>query len=422
MASLLSLPREIRDHIWAYATHKEHTWSSYGFADHRKPVRSDASALQSFSSHAILQTCRRICNEVTPFLYETVCVTVVHPNQVIRWLGSIGPRNSSCIRHLVIRFTSLSLRFNKEKYVKDRMSAWDTALRSLSRLLSLTFDFEQDPNVSMIWGTFDDNMLEKEMLVDETVAGDAVAASAAAAWTNLLQPSHSKRAEAWEYQPNLSERPVTHAFIAMNEAIPPLLLHYFQTLLQLTSKSSFERNVTGLPMTFFEDSGLSLSRTYAFNEDPEKPSFAMSFGNQGRNLSNPLTTLRVMLNQLPRLLYLRVGCRNIDSSFMTSLPTQILTLDAAFTDSNPRHLATNLRIMRERCERLFTLAIAVSPLHDCDTFDGAGDICFNKFSLSRDVLELWEPFWNSLEHLKSTGVRVWEGEGPGFKRPRDTAL
>ena len=59
----------------------------------------------------------------------------------------------------------------------------------------------------------------------------------------------------------------------------------------------------------------------------------MSFGNQERNLSFPLTTLRVMLNQLPRLLYLRLGCRNIDSSFMANLPTQILTLDAAFTDS-----------------------------------------------------------------------------------------
>ena len=311
----------------------------------------------------------------------------------------------------MIRFTSLSLRYNKEKYVKDRMSAWDTALPSLTRLLSLTFDFEQDPNVSMIWGTFDDNMLGKEKLVDGTVVGNAIAASAAA-WTNLLRPSPSKKADAWDYQSNFSERPVTHAFIAMNEDIPPLLLHYFQTLLQLTSKSSLEGNVTGL----------SLARTYAFNEHPKKPSFAMSFGNQGRNLSSPLSTLRVMLNQLSRLLYLRVRCRNIDSSFLASLPTQILTLDAAFTDISPRHLVTNLRIMRERCGKLFNLAIAVSPLHDSDTLSGAGDICFNRSSLSRDVLQLWEPFWNSLEHLKSTGVRVWEGKGPGFKRPRDTAV
>ena len=92
----------------------------------------------------------------------------------------------------------------------------------------------------MIWGTFDNSMLEKEILVDGTVVGDAIAASAAAAWTNMLRPSPSKKAEAWDNQPTFSERPVTHAFIAMNEAIPPLLLHYFQALLQLRSKSSLE--------------------------------------------------------------------------------------------------------------------------------------------------------------------------------------
>lgn len=423
MPSLLSLPRELRDQIWAHASQREHTWSSYGFADYTKLAHSDANALQSVPSHAILQACRRICHEVTPFLYETVCVSVVHPNQVIRWLGSIGPRNSSCICHLVIRFTSLLLKYNEEKYVEDRMSAWAAVLRSLPKLLSLTFDFEQDPNVSMIWGTFDDNMLEREMLVNDTVVGDEIAASAAA-WTNLLKPSLSRKAEAWEYQPNLNERPVTHAFIAMDEAIPPLLLQYFQKLLQLMSNSSFERNVTGLPMKFFEDSGFYLARTYAFNEDPEKLSFALSFGKQRRNLSSPLTTLRVMLNQLPHLLYLRVGCRNIDSSFMAFLPMQIQTLDAAFTDLNPQHLATNLQIMRERCEKLFTVAIAVSPLHDRDTLDDGEDRVFNRNSISKDVLQLWEPFWTSLDHLKSTGVRVWEGEGPGFKRPKveDTAV
>ena len=88
------------------------------------------------------------------------------------------------------------------------MSAWDITLRSVTRLLSSTFDFEQDPNVSMIWGTFDENVLEKEILVNETVVGDATGASAAAAWTSFLQPSPSEWAEAWEYQPSLSERPV----------------------------------------------------------------------------------------------------------------------------------------------------------------------------------------------------------------------
>ena len=61
-------------------------------------------------------------NEVTLFLDEAVCVSVVHPFQVVCWLSSTGARDSSCIRHLVIRFTSLLLKYNKEKYVKDRMS------------------------------------------------------------------------------------------------------------------------------------------------------------------------------------------------------------------------------------------------------------------------------------------------------------
>lgn len=422
MPSLLSLPRELRDHIWAHACQRERTWSSYGFTDSTKMLPSDANAFQSVSSHAILQTCRQICYEVTPFFYETVCVSVVHPNQVIRWLRSIGARNSSCIRHLVIRFTSLRLKYNEERYVKDRTSAWDAALRSLPKLLSLTFDFEQNSNISMIWATFDDSLLEKEMLVSDTVVGDEIAASAAA-WTKLLQPSLSRKAEAWEYQPNLNERPVTHAFIAVDEAIPPLLLHYFQTLLQLTSNSSFERSVTGLPTKFFADAGFYLARTYAFNEDPENPSFSLSYGKQRRTLGSPLITLHAMLKQLPDLLYLRVGCRNVDSSFLAHLPLHLQTLDVAFTDTEPEQVAANLQSMRARCEKLFTVAIAVSPLHDRDLLDDKDEKIFNRKTVSKDVLQLWEPFWKALEHLKNTGVRVWEGEGPGFKREkiRDSA-
>ena len=139
---------------------------------------SDTNPFQSVSFHASLQTCRRICQKVTPFLCETVCVSVVHPNQAIRWLGSTGARNSSCILHLVIRFISLLLKYDEEKYVKQRMSAWDAALQSLLKLLSLTLDLEQVSKVSMIWGTFDDNMLERAMIVNDSVVSDKIAASA----------------------------------------------------------------------------------------------------------------------------------------------------------------------------------------------------------------------------------------------------
>ena len=75
----------------------------------------------------------------------------------------------------------------------------------------------------MIWGTFDDNMLQREVPVNYT---NEIAALAAA-WINLVQPNLSRMARNWEYQPNLCERPVTQAFITLDEALPPLLLQYF---------------------------------------------------------------------------------------------------------------------------------------------------------------------------------------------------
>ena len=125
-----------------------------------------------------------------------------------------------------------------------------------------------------------------------------------------------------------------------------------------------------------------------------------------------------MLEQLPDLLYLRVGCRNIDSSFLAHLPLHLQTLDVAFTDTEPGKISTNLQSMRARCQKLFTVAIAVSPLHDRELLDDKDEKTFNRQSMSKEVIQLWEPFWNALEHLKNNGVRVWEGEGPGFKREK----
>ncbi len=411
MAALLLLPRELRDQIWAYACHREDVWCSEGFTLSRQPMRTSANISKIRSLHSYLQVCRQFRNEVTPFLYQAVCINVCHPNEVIRWLGTIGARASACIRHLVVRFSSLMLKFNEERFVEDRSLAWSAALRALPRLLSLTFDFEQDPNVNIIWATLDDNML-----VHDPHVGNELAISATA-WAKRLQPSLNKDAEAWEYHPNLRQRPVTHAVMAMNEAIPPLLLQYFSKLMELSSTTSLEQNVTGLPVSFFEESGFYLARTYSFNEDSQNPSIAMSFGrNRQLQFKSPMSSLRVMLDQLPHLLYLRVGCRNIDSSFLAFVPASILTLDVAFTDKRPERIIKNLQAMRERCRSLFTLAIAVSPLHDRGLLDRSEERFFNRQSLSPKVMETWVPFWGALEAMKASGMRVWEGEGPGFKR------
>ena len=414
MAMLLRMPRELRDQIWAYACHRDDAWCSEGFTVSRQPANSYVDTSRSRSLHRYLQVCRQVRNEVTPFLYQTVCINVCHPNEVIRWLGTIGARASACIRHLVIRFSSLLLRFNEKKFVSDRILAWDAALRALPRLLSLTFDFEQDPNISMIWATLDD-----EMLIHDPHVGNELAISATA-WAKKINPSLTREVHAWEYLPtNLHQRPVTHAVMAMDEAIPPVLLQYFSKLLELSSRTSLEQHITGLPASFFEDSGFYLARAYTLNEDSQHSSIAMSFGrNRPRPFNSPMSSLRAMLDQLPRLTYLRVGCRNIDSSFLIFVPTSILTLDVAFTDEDPDSVVRNLQILKERCKGLFTLAIAVSPLHDREILDQSEERFFSRLSVSPKTRETWDPFWKILEIMKSNGLKIWEGEGPGFKRTK----
>lgn len=94
-----------------------------------------------------------------------------------------------------------------------------------------------------------------------------------------------------------------------------------------------------------------------------------------------------MLNQLPHLLYLRVACRNIDSSFLTFSPISISTLEVAFTDTSRERIVKNLRVISERCKSLFTLVIAVSPLHDRGLLDRTEEKFFNRVSLGLKILE-----------------------------------
>ena len=413
MSGFLYLPFELRNQIWAYACHRDDAWCSEGFGGSRHPTATKADTSKPRSFHSYLRVCRQACNEITPFLYQTVCINICHPNEIIRWLGTIGARNSACIRHLVIRFYSLPLKFNEVKFVEDRVKAWDAALRALPRLLSLTFDFENSPDVSMIWANLDDCVL-----LHDPHVGNELAISATA-WAKRLQQSPYGNDEDWAYKPDLQQRPVTHAVMAMDEAIPPLLLQYFSKLLELSNTTSLEQNVTGLPSSFFEKSGFYLARSYSFEEDPRRPTISMSYGRHGPSRFNShLPSLNAMLIQLPHLLYLRIGCPNIDSSFLPFVPALLLTLDVAFTDTDPERVAKNIRIMREHCKVLFTLAIAVSPLHDRDILDGRDEIFFEKGILNKKILLRWEPFWDSLDALRASKVKVWEGEGPGFKRSK----
>lgn len=64
---------------------------------------------------------------------------------------------------------------------------------------------------------------------------------------------------------------MTHTVMAMDEAIPPLLLQYFAKLLELSPKTSLEPSVSALPVDFFNESGFYLAYSYSFKEDPENP-------------------------------------------------------------------------------------------------------------------------------------------------------
>ena len=76
--------------------------------------------------------------------------------------------------------------------------------------------------------------------------------------------------------------------------------------------------------------------------------------------------------------------------------------------------------MRGICRKLFTLAVAVSPLHDrdCAGEDKKREVFFDRRFVGADVREKWEPFWKALDEIRDSKVKVWEGEGPGFKRGR----
>ena len=428
MAKLLSLPRELRDQIWVYACERDMTWSAYGFGGSRRtktpskptsweldPITTDMGypALESGSGspHSLLRICRRACEEMAPILYRICCVSLVHPNQITRWLGTIGARNSSCICHLVIRFTSLLLKYNEEKYVKDRMLAWNSTLKMLPKLNSLTFDFERDPKVSMIWATLDDDML----LSDEFVGNElAIPTTASAKQSSLTSKDRSR-----ERQPQLGQRPVTHAIIATYEAIPPLLSQYFAKLLELSAKSSLEQSVRGLPAEFFDESSYYLARTSAFDEYREHQSIAMSFGGRPQVASTLIPDLRVVFKQLPHLLYLRVGCRDIDSSFLAHVPCGVVTLDISFTDRHPPIVASRIRALRQICKCLSKLTITVSPLHDRVSLTQTGEeLPFDRMWVKKETAKEWQCFWQALGDLKDSGVRVWEKKGLDFMKWR----
>ena len=111
--------------------------------------------------------------------------------------------------------------------------------------------------------------------------------------------------------------------------------------------------------------------------------------------------------------YLRLGCRHIDSKALFQIPDlaeELVSLDLAFTDPDPDQVVMYLSHVQTRCPALYTLAIAVSPLHDRDRDDPKPEKFFNRKSVSAEVAAKWKPFWDKVDDMNASGIKVWEGE------------
>ena len=307
------------------------------------------------------------------------------PSAVPYWIHGIGAYNASFISRLTVTLFALESRLDEDSVC---LGPWLNAFKNLPNLQRLTFDYDPDQH------TLDTGSSQAKSTTETT--------------------------EIQKFSLTLRQRPISHAVLAIDEHIPSVLDLYFAKLLKLSTKISLEENITSLPRGFLPALEFQLSREYTFTEHPEKPTVTLTYtrqsGNKCQSYLDP-NHLHDVLTQLPRLLYLRLGCRHVDSSFLASVPAGLQTLDVAFTDDDPTRIARNLRLLRDRCDQLFTLAIVVSPLHDSQ-ISQAEETLTGSQTASEEATDKWEPYREAIAHLQSTGVRVWEGEGPGFRRDR----
>ena len=389
MPSLLELPQELRDAIWV----EVHSSACHGHL----PLPYD-----------ILRTSKRIQQELAPYLYQTVVFHLHRPFQALRWIHAIGPLNRSCIRRLVLKFSSI-----EAKVPLDNASdVWSSSVESLPNLETLTYEY--DPaNIKKQDST---NSIEHHPALSAHFVS-------AVSLNPKMRKGPSKHDDAdgiLSSNSSHKDRTITHAVLAIDDTIPEVLVRPVLSLLAINSSIPLEQNITGLPPGFLQEHRLRPSRTYLIIENPQRPSVTLSYRKSPTNdLSNshPPPNIPAMLSVLPRLLYLRLGCPTTNSNFLTLLPPTLQTLDVAFTDADPERVAANLNMLHQRCQQLFTFGVAVSPLHDNnDLPDGGRQI--NEGTPEReeeDTRKEWMPFWKALRDIQATGVRVWEGEGPGFK-------
>ena len=328
------LPLELRLQIWEHVVEEKkafgNSWSSVGYFSEEKQSTSQ-KFLSKTGRQSILRTSRQIFNEISPLFYHKVCIVIAYSGQTLRWLQQISPRNTACIRHLVIRYHSLLLDYNDEKLVRVRRSAWDAALRCMPALLSLTFDFNEHNDMSRRATP------DKYIVANDTVILNELAKSALA-WSRIRKPLDNSSIMNFRYRPQRTpsvsiegrQQQFNHALIALDEDIPSPLQRFFAKRLH-TDHDSLDLPVTGLPSGFFAQADYELTNTYAFNGDKaEQVSVVLTYQRLPRRpMKATLHDLEFVLTGLP-IKYLRLGSRHIDSSCLQLIPAladQIVTLE-----------------------------------------------------------------------------------------------
>lgn len=391
MPSIQELPRELREQIWSRVCEKETPPSI------------------PHSIYDLLRTSRQFRFELAPHLYESVTLCLHRPRNVLHWIHTIGTYNSSCVRRLVLRFCALDSDVGKKNH-DEALDVWSASFNVMPNLDYLVYHYEPSkpydphwyssykvtllPNLDYAWKMATPVKLPKKGILNADNYDDDV-------FEGL----------------STSSRHFTHAVLAIHEPMPEMNATSFIKLLGMNSALTLPHNITCLPQGFLADHGLHLTRTYTMIEEPSQQSAALTYCRSNPLVPNSKPNLPLIFSNLPWLLYLRLGCSDVDSSFLAFLPKGIQTLDVTFKDRNPTKVASNLKRMRDRCQKLYTLAITVSPLHDlCDLPDGGRPI--DQHSTGEANKSEWEPFWEALRFVQSTGVKVWEGEGPGYNKRR----
>ena len=388
-SQLLNLPRELREEIWSFVCHKDAP--SFGH-----------------SAYDLLRTCEQLRRELAPYLYESVTLYVRDNSQMLHWVAVVGTYNSSCIRRLVLRCAALDFSRLRGEELDKAFDIWSSSLAVMLNLCYLIYHYEPSKPYEPRWWKSERPIapLKRNTNIDLMAVPQLT----------MKGPLDTSNYEDDTLQGYIRDtQDISHAVLAVDEPIPHINAISISKILGFNSDVPLEQNITRLPPDFLASQGLYLTRTCVMTDGLQKHTIALTYSKLHSWIPRVQPNFKLLFSNLPRLGYLRLGCPTADSTFLTYLPPEIRTLDVAFKDPDPANVARNLRQMRERCQNLYTLAIAVSPLHDEYRLPDGGRL-IDQASAGGAGISHWEPFWEALRYVQSTGVKVWEGDGPSGER------